>query len=872
MFSYPSRYHTQLSLNYKKLFFYNCNKYFILEEVAAILAISIVAHTKYQYVIIQQVNLLFHFRCPYSAMKKTSNQLDTILQELTEYFSNIPSISIIPGDTTPPDQYTVIYEIIGVCKKDNEEVYNCNTHKVAISLPFGFPHFPPNCLPESPTFHPDFDSSAICIGEIWESDNSLITLILHIGKMITGEIYSESNAFNEEAAKWYQNNTDQIPFDKPKLSQLAQEETPEVQADEPLDNIDTLDDDDFGGSFSLERETPPTTQIDIEQFNLKVELKQFQALLRELESIPDDFEGREKFTQQIQTAMDQAMALYQEADILEHQGKPKEAMEKYLAVENLVSDFPMLMEAKERVHQASELLGDWVDGGTNDQDLEAIADIKAPVSEKNTHQAEKRTFFEDKKAVSKKLFLFALGGGTLALGATLVLTYFSLGSSLDKAGERYGECQELLNTNNFREAERKCTEALNLTADVQMVKQNEKETLTKKIQTLLTSPKLRQGLAGNTLVDGKYVSKSTKTQLLNFKEARKEGDSFFNKMLWSEAVSRYEKALYIAKSTDSIDAPLLAEIHQKLPRAKFNNFIQIGEKALSSSDWDIASEQFGKALKLAKDNPNMLPEDITRLESLSNQTKFNSLRSQGHDFFTASKWDNALSSYNQALELASNVVQATPENITNLQENIAKTTIYMTIEKGKKAFAASQWDDVIIHYEKAILLLEENSKLLSKINTEESRIKLSRIMLHAEIIKNKQDLAKYLKSKDYQAVLEKLEKIEQAITRSQFSNQPEFKTILEEMATQTKDAETQLLLIKQHTYLTDNYKKLFLKHYPAATRSALSAPAVEYLRKINGNLLFRMQCTETSGGRPLRLQMDYLYSSASKKWSFYSEE
>ena len=805
-------------------------------------------------------------------MKKTSNQLDTVFKELIEYFKETPNISIIPGDSNPPDQYTVFYEITGVCKIDNEDVYSCNEHKVSISLPFGFPHFPPNCFPESPTFHPDFDSSAICIGEIWESDNSLITLVLHIGKMIAGEIYSESNAFNEEAAEWYKNNNDQIPFDNQDFNQLDQEDSPEIETDDLLDNIDTLDDDDFGGSFSLESDTPPAVEIDIEQLNLKVQQKQFQALMRELDSIPEDFEGREGFTQQIQTAMDQAMALYQEADIIEHQGKPKEAMAKYLAVENLVSDFPMLVEAKERVQQASELLGDWVSGDTDDLDFEAIADIEEPASNKKAQRQVKRTFFEDKKAVSKKLFLFALGGGTLALGATLALTYFSLGSNIEKAGERYNECQQLLNANNFRAAEKKCTEALSLTADVQMVKQNEKETLTRKIQTLLTSPKLRQGLAGNTLVDGKYVSKSTKAQLLDFKKAREDGDTFFNKMLWTDAARSYEKALYIAKSLESIDAPLLAEIRQKLPRAQFNNFIQIGEKALSSSEWDTASEQFGKALKLAKENPNLLPEDITRLESLSNQTTFNSLRGQGHKFFNANEWDNALSSYNQALDIASNVAQTTPEDITSLHENVAKTMIYMTIEKGKKAFAASQWDEVIKHYEKAIILLEENSKLLSKINTEESRLKLSRIMLHAEIIKNKQDLAKNLKSEDYQAVIDKLDDTKQAITRSQFSNQTEFKIILEEVATQTKDAETQLLLINQTTYLTDNYKKLFLKHYPSATASALSAPAVEYLRMVNDNLLFRMQCTETSGGRPLRLQMDYLYSPASSKWSFYSEE
>jgi hypothetical protein len=196
----------------------------------------------------------------------------------------------------------------------------------------------------------------------------------------------------------------------------------------------------------------------------------------------------------------------------------------------------------------------------------------------------------------------------------------------------------------------------------------------------------------------------------------------------------------------------------------------------------------------------------------------------------------------------------------------------MAIEKGKQAFSASQWDDVIVHYEKAILLLEENSKLLSQINTEESRTKLSRIMLHTEIIKNKQDVVKYLKAEEFEAVIERLQRIGKKISTSQFAQQAEFQTILSESNLQLKDVKQQLRLIKQTSYLKDNFEKLFLKHYPSASRSELSAPKVTFLKHIGEKVLFRMQCTETTGGRSLRLQMDYLYSPNNDHWSFYSEE
>ena len=688
--------------------------------------------------------------------------------------------------------------------------------------------------------------------------------------MISGEIYSESNAFNEEAAEWYRSNSDQLPFDSTDFAELAPASLPAAEEGNGLDRIDTLDDNDFGESFSLEQDPSSAIEIDIDRLRVIARQKRFQALSRELQSIDEPFDGREELEEQIQTAMDKAMALFQEADVLEHQGNQKEALEKYHAIDNLVSDYPMLQEAKNRVQQAFDLLGDWVSNEPDNQNSGLIGETEAPDTAPSP--SAKRTFFEDTKAVSKKWFLFALGGGSIALVATLVFTYLSLGSSLEKASKRFDECQKLLDANNFQGAERKCDEALSLTAEVRMVKQDEKEELARKIQTLLASPKLRQGLAGKTLLDGKYVSKSTKELLLAFKEARRNGDSFFEKELWGEAASSYTKALDIAKNTNAIDTPLLAEIRQKLPRSQFNSMMQAGEKSLTISDWDGATEHFGKALKLAKANPHVLPEDISQLELLSNQAKFNTLRDQGHKSFSAGEWDAALVSYQRALDLVEKLGLSESDTISSLHENIAKTEIYMTIEKGKKAFAASQWDDVIAQYEKAILLLEENSKLLSRANTKENRIKLSRLMLHAAIIKDKQDVAKYLKSEKYASAIEKLKDIKQSITGSQFANQAEFRTILKEITSQLKDAEQQLLLTEQTTYLTDNFEKLFLKHYPAATRSVLNAPKVEYLKNIGRKLLFRMQCTETAGGRPLRLQMDYLYSPSTKSWSFYTEE
>ena len=354
-------------------------------------------------------------------------------------------------------------------------------------------------------------------------------------------------------------------------------------------------------------------------------------------------------------------------------------------------------------------------------------------------------------------------------------------------------------------------------------------------------------------------------------ETKKDGDAFFAQEHWQDAAASYEKAMAIATQV-KINEDLLNEIRTKQPHIRLNTLKQAAEESLAQSDWKSATEHFDEALKLAKTQPQFSPEEIQQLEVSAKQAKFEALRTLGHELFEKKEWSVALNTYQRALASAKKLDLTEPENITSLHENIARTKIYMAIEKGKEAFGAAQWDIVIAQYEKAISLLEENATLLSATNIGESGEKLARIMLHTTIIRDKQNVAKYLKSDDFSQAIKQLQAIEQTIISSQFADQQEFQAILKELTSQINETEKQSVVVEQTAYLTENYEELFLKHYPAAARSALSAPRVEHLKNIGDNLLFRIKCTETTGGRPLRLQMDYLYSPASASWQFYSEE
>jgi len=824
-------------------------------------------------------------------MTIANDHLKNVFQEVSDYFANIQDITVRPGEGSPPDYYTVTYNVAGVCKKNNGEVYSCDTHVISISLPFGFPHFPPNCLPESPTFHPDFDSSAICINDVWDTDKSIVHLIQHMGKMIGGEFFSKSNAFNEEAAKWYQANSDLLPFDSSSFDRRS--ETPDTDK-----SIDTQEGELFVKSIPLESDDPPENEVDVNQLELLASQKRFHSLARELQNTKQPFNGRNELQSQTEEAIATARNSFKNAEKLEHKGQQQKALNLYLEVEEKVADYPLIQESKERVQQAFDLLGDWVNGNNQEDDLDdwdsgdtletdftdkaftpppatRSGGKKKRGNKRASTTLSKRSFFEKTKDASKKWLLFTLIGGVVILAGMLVFSYFSLGENLKQADIAYTTCKNLLNKNDFKNALNKCTEARTLLSEMKYVRRSKKGELNKKIGALLSSTKLRQGLAGNILYEGNYVSIATKNLLVAFKEAGRNGNTFFQEERWHEATQSYTKALNIAAQTPEIKNIDLAEIRKLLPRALFNSLMLAGEKAMAISDWNGTTKYFSKALTLAKENSSMmLPEDISQLELLSIQAEFNALRERAHVLFEEKKWAEALTNYEKTLSLVKELELTAPEIISDLQENIVRTKIYMAIEKGQKAFAESKWDKVTHQYKKAITLLERNSALLRTINTEEIGKKLSRIMLHATIVQDKQDLARCLEAEEYESAIEKLEEITTTINSSKFAALPEFKAILDQVANQISESTEEMQIREQSTYLTDNFKKLFLKHYPAATNSILSSPKVEFLKNIENKLLFRMQCTEKAGGgrRPLRLQMDYLYTPSNASWNFYSDK
>lgn len=133
-------------------------------------------------------------------------------ERLQEMLTHYPAISIVSVEKDPPEQYVIEYKLFGYGYDANGDVQMLRRHQVQINLPFGYPHFPPTVKPLTKICHPDVAEHAVRIADYWQNNQSLADLVVYIGNMIRGEVYSTESAFNQQAAEWYQENQHKLPL------------------------------------------------------------------------------------------------------------------------------------------------------------------------------------------------------------------------------------------------------------------------------------------------------------------------------------------------------------------------------------------------------------------------------------------------------------------------------------------------------------------------------------------------------------------------------------------------------------------------------------------------------------------------------------
>lgn len=841
-------------------------------------------------------------------MSIAPDQLDEIYRQISERFLSHPLISVTPTQGDPPDQYSIKYKISGLTQTDNGDIVEASEHTVELSIPFGFPHFPPSCRPKTFIYHPDFDPGAICIGDYWDKNPSLVDLILHIGQMINGESYSVHDAFNDKAAAWYDKNGGKFPLNKISWDQTEIEDE-ELYEDADLDTLD-FEDLDFDGDeqHDMEEESPvndlsdlfpsiddeleKTDELDISTLHKIQNRNKFFALRTALE-------GQTEFSTELQALLDDteniisdAERTYNEAKELEKQGNASKALQKYQAVASKVSDFPAIHADIKRLEQTLDLVEDLMPHEFDGTFPEPETTEELPVPEliptpPETETAEPKPPKKKKRTITipkipftlpfsllpvNRLIIFA----SLALLLVIFGTYYTLHyiakSNLQEAQNSYELCTEAMEAGDFQNANKQCNNGLESAGNVLLFQKNKADEIKAAITKVVQSEKFIQGLKGNILVSGRYVSKKEAILIQDLKSKTDAAEKLFQQNKFKEASATFREALKIAKNIKSADSSLITELDLKIKLCIFKDSLQLTNTYFNEQKWQTALEKIAESQNHLKNLPDELQKEYSgKLQILLTFSKFELARIEGDNAVNSGDWAHAIYSYNKSLDYAQKLPDLQRSKIDSVESSIARANLYQTLEAGNNAFAVGDWDTAIESYKKANkTLVDSKFTLIDQTKSNLSRIKLNKIILQASIIRDQQSIQSMLNKDEIRGARDAYKNLLMLIESSSLAGENEFTKAKGDINKQLKQLEQKIYISDRKAHLDKNYKDLFAKNYEISDKESLTSPVIKLVKNTKTALIFRMQCTEKRSGRPLTLVMFYSYNKTNGKWALSS--
>jgi len=822
-----------------------------------------------------------------------SKQLAGIFKQIDEQFSSHKIISVTPVKGNPPDHYEIIYTIPGMTLVNGEKIQGTH-HIIEFSIPFGFPHFPPRCKPKSDIFHPDFDPAAICLGDFWGENQSLPELIIHIGRMISGEFYSSDNAFNTQAAIWYAKHQEKIPFS----TLLAPAATKDENVDDMIE-IDTLDDFDFTTDDDYlsfddlqehdENSSPAgaspagqaSLEINISLLQLLDKQKKYIKLLETIKGLPSSTKEVELFSSDAQKAVNKAERYNKISQQNEQEGKSGLALEGYEKIASLVADFPDISAKISRVKKNLDLHNVIPPKTVAHPESQTIP-INKP-DNLNFSQKQKNHIAGDSstgpvsvparplhKRAGFKLFILLF----ISIHAGGVGIYFYVEAQKEKlalAVHSYDQCLAQLKINSFISAKNNCEIALQLGRKVEYLQQQGSTGLTSKIRAILQSEKLQQGLKGKLLIEGQYLTKAEAKTAFQFKKLGAEGTDLFEQSQWKSAIEKLQQAIDIAYSNSFIDAAVLPDFTSKLQHARFQIFLQSATDKLNQKAWKKAMISSTDALAyLNKLPPKVQQQYRTQLQQNIATSEFEDMKIEADRLFAESDWQNATSHYRRLLTLAKSNENISQETLTEVSTNIVRAKLYSTINSGNRAYSSGFWDEAILAYQNGQSLLADNRGLLTLTDSDATIRKLDKIILQTTVIKYRQAAKNFLEGDNLPAAKTSHENIIQQIKTSSFASSSDYQKITAESSETIQSLGQEIFLNESRLYLETSYQKFFTTNFPAVSPEDLSHPVATLEKKTTEKFLFKLQCTETNSAQRLFLILYYAYDKKSGTWELFS--
>ena len=791
-------------------------------------------------------------------MVQDPDQQTSDYQQLQSTLELYPSIILSQVEGNPPDNYEIEYHLKGFVRNPDGTIATAKLHRIRISLPFGYPHFPPTVKPLTHIFHPDIDPAAIRIADLWQKNPNLSDLVLSIGEMICGNNYNSEDPFNQEAADWYEQHRNELPLDVLQIADI----------DDTDERFDTLDDDTFS-SLGLDDEDlfgaeTEENESKIDLFHLQINQKNVFAAAKILADIPPaaNIPGRDEIEEHIATALKKSDKLFKQAEQLEDEGKLDEAVAALEELTMLVADYPGIDHLRNRILQSQSLADSFSPGAADSASLTDGNAGPPPPPAPGKPTRKKAKISADSSRSLKVIIVAAIFAILLVAGGLL---YMQDRKILAKGEADLHNVHALIDNRQFDDAQAEA-ESIIRDMDNLLLLKSAGNALAGETMNLLNSDDFQQGLLGNTRYGDGYVSFAKAEKLKQLAKLTGQAEDLLKHGKLRAALAAYRQALVYARKHELTVKAL--ELAQTVNNLRLEEALASAKKAEREKEWENAVQTYQRALQLSRSISDS--KDAEEISKKLAAATFRHELDKSKLAFTGAQWQQTITMLEHARTLLDENPTAVGEKEKNeLKQLLLDSRLYQLLTLAREAYEQHDLTKSINNYQKTLHLLDTEKEHFSP-GILDAYGKIQKTLLMLEIARAQEQAVAAKKQGNLQTVLHQYTGILQLINASPFRTTDELRQLKKDINKQI--AETHSQLAKQHKidYLKKNFRKIFKKHYPSFADSRLTHPKVIFKKKAGRKMIFTMTCIERSQGSASRLELMYSYDPASGKWSLYT--
>ena len=792
-------------------------------------------------------------------MASGPDKLAVDFEEVQKTLELYPSINIIQVEGDPPDNYEIEYLLNGYVRDVDGNIRTGAQHRIRLSLPFGYPHFPPAVKPLTSIFHPDIDPDAIRIAAYWQKNPDISELILHIGEMICGTIYNLEDPFNQEAADWFAEHLKDLPLDSVQVGDIE----PDAPVEEHDDTFDLLGLDEEDDATEDSQETDE--QLDL--IRLRIEQKEMVAAGELLAAIPEStlVPEREEIEHVISSSLRESNRLILDAEHLEEQGAVKEALALADQIAEMAVDTPGLDDLRLRLGQAQILSESFTEGeeGVQDGTLSTASTVDN-AEQKKVRQAALKPDAAKIKTEGLPVKPIVAGGVLLLALAGFGLLYFKDSSSLKQAENKWQQARQYIHNKQYKSAQ-EAAQAVLVPLNKVLIRKSQKKELQENVTKFLNTTELKQGLLGKTLYKHQYMPIETVSLLKQLEPLTAQGDAFLKAGKIRKAITAYGKAQEFAR-INKLDLQEQT-INQTINNLRFEETLAIARKAENAEEWENAAATYRRALEIAQTLSDA--EGTGEISKKLAAATFRHELDQSKATFTEAQWQKTI----EMLEDAKKLLNESPDTVSSTERKeldllLADSRLYQILSLARHSYETRKWDAAIQQYQQSLDLLRTQQNAFAGAHDQDIP-KIEKTILMIKIARDQSRATKAEQKNDLRTALDQYKSIRNSIASSRFSADKDIQAIKKNVDGKIRVKSTNLSLAKRENWLLKNYESIFHKAYPSSRSSKLSHPKVTFLKQKKGKQFFNLSCVERNHGSSFRLEVNYQYNLATGKWSIY---